>query len=101
MKIFHANKKEDLFLKKRALTVIGHVEGGEAGVGVAEHGLNGVVSIDSAPTATSLPHPVQDSAYVQGIVPLPERHSLGLLGDSLAAPHRVQSRVAPSQGLRP
>lgn len=58
--------------------MVGHVEGGEAGVGVAEHGLNGVVPVDSAPTPTRLPHSVENSAYVQGIVSVLHRNSLGL-----------------------
>ena len=75
------------------LTVIGHVEGGEAGVGVAKHSLNGVVSIDSAPSPTGLPHSVEDSAYVEGIVPVGERDSLSLLCSHGAALH---ARSGPS-----
>lgn len=75
------------------LTVIGHVEGGEAGVGVAKHSLNGVVSIDSAPSPTGLPHSVEDSAYVDGIVPVGERDSLSLLCSHGAALH---ARSGPS-----
>ena len=77
------------------LTVIGHVEGGEAGVGVAKHSLNGVVSIDSAPSPTGLPHSVEDSAYVEGIVPVGESDSLSLLCSHGAALH---ARSGPSTG---
>jgi len=55
--------------------VIGHVEGGQSGVGVTEHGFDGVISVDSTPTAAGLPHPVQHSAYLQRIVPVTHRHS--------------------------
>lgn len=49
-------------------TVIGHVEGGETGIGVTKHGIDGVVPVDTAPPATRLPHPVQHSAYLERIV---------------------------------
>lgn len=50
--------------------MVGHVEGRETGVGVAEHGLNGVVAVDAAPAAAGLPHPVEDPADVQRVVPV-------------------------------
>ena len=77
--------------------MIGHVEGGEAGVGVAEHGLDGVVSINTAPTPTGLPHSVEDSAYIEGIVLVGERDSPGLLG-SYAAPHANAQGPSPGGG---
>lgn len=54
-------------------TVVGHVEGGETDVSVAKHGFNGVVSINSAPTSTGLPHAVKDSTYFERIVPVLHR----------------------------
>ena len=54
-------------------TVVGHVEGGETGVGIAEHGLNGVVPVDSAPATTGLPHTVQESANIERIVGVLQR----------------------------
>ena len=77
--------------------MVRHVEGGEASVGVAEHGLYGVVSVDSAPGAARLPHSVQDSAYVQGIVPVPQRDSVRLAAEylgCLTAPDRVGPQPA-------
>ncbi|KAL0922916.1 hypothetical protein M5K25_006946 [Dendrobium thyrsiflorum] len=43
--------------------VIGHVEGVEASVGVAQHSLHGIVSVDPAPSAAGLPHPIKNTAY--------------------------------------
>ena len=48
-------------------TVVGHVEGGQASVGIAEHGLDGVVAVDAAPPAASLPHAVENAAYHQRV----------------------------------
>lgn len=72
--------------------MVGHVKGGEAGVGVAEHGFNGVISVDSAPTPTRLPHSVENPAYFQGIVPALQRDSLGL--DTSIASNRVGVKFA-------
>lgn len=57
-------------------TMIRHVERGESGIGVTEHSLNGVISINSTPTATRLPHSVKYSAYFQGIVAVTQCDSL-------------------------
>jgi len=60
--------------------VIGHVEGGEAGIDEAKHGVYGGVAVDAAPTAAGLPHPVEDSAYRQRVVAvLDYAHSRALL----------------------
>lgn len=56
------------------LTVIRHVEGRESGISVTEHGIDGVVSVDSPPTAARLPHPVQDSANLEGVVSILHCH---------------------------
>ena len=65
-------------------TVIGHVKGRETGIGVPEHGLNGVVTVDSAPTTTGLPHTVKDSAYLQRIVAVLHRNTPFLRHSNLA-----------------
>lgn len=49
-------------------TVVGHVEGGESGVGVREHGVDGSVSVDAAPPSAGLPHPVEHPAYRQRVL---------------------------------
>lgn len=77
-------------MESRIHTVIGHVEGSEAGVGELEHGLNGVIAINTPPPATSLPHPIQDSANLQRIVPILNRDSSGL-GCYDAASDRVST----------
>lgn len=82
--------------------MVGHVEGGEAGVGIPEHGLDGVISVDSAPTATRLPHPVQNSAYIERIVPVLHRDS-PVLADRHRAPDRSRPESPPlgtGPGLR-
>ncbi|KAD4982794.1 hypothetical protein E3N88_19465 [Mikania micrantha] len=50
--------------------VISHVEGGETSIGILEHSINGIIPIDSAPTATRLPHSVKYSAYLERIIPV-------------------------------
>ena len=94
-----ANRKAPCQPKKKKggveRTVIGHVEGGEAGVGVAEHGLDGVVSVDSAPASAGLPHSVEDSAYIQGIVPATQRHAGILTRAHSTAQNRACARTSP------
>lgn len=80
--------------------MIGHIEGGETGVGVPEHGLNSVVSVYSAPSSTSLPHPIEDSAYFQGIIPVSHSNSPGPLAGGITALNRYGIRPAQLR-LRP
>nr|GMD89635.1 hypothetical protein Iba_scaffold389764CG0020 [Ipomoea batatas] len=83
--------------------LVGHVESGETGVGVIEHSLNGVVSVDSAPATASLPHTVQDSTYIQRIIAVLQCHRpVLLLHRRRAAPHnRRSSRLLPSTSPPP
>lgn len=46
-------------------TVVGQVEGGEASVGVGEHGVDGPGAVYAAPPAASLPHAFEHPAYRQ------------------------------------
>ena len=71
--------------------MIGHVEGGETGVGVTEHGFDGVVAVDAAPSTTGLPHAVEHSAYLERIVAVAHRNGPFLGSCQLAAPDRVGS----------
>lgn len=80
-------------MNSTGITVIGHVEGGESGVGVAKHRVNCGVTVYAAPAAAGLPHPVQNSAYRQGVVAVlhyaHSRRPLLLLGRGRAhAPDR-------------
>ena len=90
----------------KSLTVVSHVEGGETGVGVAEHGINGGVAVNSTPAAAGLPHAVEDSAYLERIVPILHHRRVSLLGDlnrrPLAAPHHKAARAPrpPESGGR-
>jgi hypothetical protein len=47
--------------------VVGHVERGEAGVGVGEHDDDGGVAVDWPPPPAGLPHAVEHPAYRQGV----------------------------------
>lgn len=38
-----------------SFTVVGHVDGGEAGVGIAKHGLDDIIAVHAAPSSSSLP----------------------------------------------
>lgn len=49
-------------------TVVGHVEGGESGVSVSEHGVDGGVAVDAPPPAARLPHPVEHPANLERVV---------------------------------
>lgn len=51
----------------RASTVVSHIEGGESGVGVREHGVNRGVAVYAAPPSAGLPHAVEHPAYRQGV----------------------------------
>jgi len=51
----------------RASTVVSHIEGGEPGVGVREHGVNSGVAVYAAPPSAGLPHAVEHPAYRQGV----------------------------------
>ena len=51
----------------RASTVVSHIEGGESGVGVREHGVNSGVAVYAAPPSAGLPHAVEHPAYRQGV----------------------------------
>ena len=53
--------------RERASTVVRHVEGGESGVGVREHGFDRGVAVDAAPPSAGLPHAVEHPAYRQGV----------------------------------
>jgi hypothetical protein len=57
-------------------TVVGHVEGGEAGVSVGEHGVHRGVAVDAAPPAAGLPHAVEHPAYRQGVPAVAHRTNL-------------------------
>ncbi|KAI8524286.1 hypothetical protein RHMOL_Rhmol13G0138500 [Rhododendron molle] len=72
----------------------------EAGVGVPEHGLDGVIPVDSAPPAARLPHPVQHSAYLDRIVPVPHPDP-PVLADRDLAPDRSRPPESARVGTGP
>lgn len=87
--------------------MIGHVEGGEAPIGMAEHGLNGVISVDATPSAACLPHPIENAANDERIITVAHcRHSCTLLRrahahdglPSVVAPPLIRSQAgAPAR----
>lgn len=83
----------------RGFTVVGHVEGGEAGVGVAEHGLDGVVAVDSTPPTAGLPHSVENAAYHQLVPSVLHRRDLParLLALLRGGAHTADDRVLPDR----
>lgn len=90
-------------MEKGEITVIGHVEGSESGVGVAEHGIDSSVAVDAAPPAAGLPHPVQDSEYRQGMVAVLHRgnsRALLLGGCRAHASYCGGSKVRSGSGHR-
>ena len=73
----------------RWLTMIGHVESSEPGVHVAQHGVDSVVAVNSAPATTRLPHSVDHTANLQPIVAAGNHGTVcALLGSARLRGHR-------------